>query len=148
VGIGVTDPEQVVIKMGRYALQLSDSNLLESKLRVLTEVLSFCKASKLTCELFLKALYSFTLTLSDMSRYSEAEIFARAMVAESDKESLIGEAHIMATQMLSKVILNRAKYEEARLLAPRWSGTVSPSGSRGRGNGAVDGDRIKGSRMA
>jgi tetratricopeptide (TPR) repeat protein len=52
-----------------------------------------------------------------MSRYPEAEIFAREMVAESEKMSPISGHHVMAVERLVMVLENQDRFEEAHRLA-------------------------------
>jgi hypothetical protein len=81
VGRDVTDPEQVINKLSKYADQLADFNLFESELRVIrTEILAFRKVSKVSSDQTLTAIYNLSIMLSRMSRYQEAEIFAREML--------------------------------------------------------------------
>jgi tetratricopeptide (TPR) repeat protein len=117
VGLEVKDCEQVAIKLLEYTEQLCNSNLLESKLRVAMEALAFCKASDLKSKFSFKALYDISCTLSQMSRYEEAEIFAREMVAESDKLAPIQASHLIAAEQLSDVLLHQGKIEEALSVA-------------------------------
>jgi hypothetical protein len=70
VGRDVTDPVQVVSKHTDYALQLSDSNRYESQLRVMIEVLAFCKVSNveldaciIECDIYIyESAYSVYIT--------------------------------------------------------------------------------------
>jgi tetratricopeptide (TPR) repeat protein len=109
----VTDPEHVFDKLLEYAKQLGDSNRFESELRVLIEVLIFCKKSKLEDDIRLSSMGNVSVLLRDMSRYPEAEIFAREMVAESEKLTPIREIHAFAADRLSMALVNQCKYEEA-----------------------------------
>jgi tetratricopeptide (TPR) repeat protein len=117
VGHDVTDPEQVVLGLLDYARELGDSNRHESQLRVSTETLAFCKASNVQTQLMMEAMSSVGTTLRDMSRYSEAEIFAREMVAEAEKLTPIGQAHVSAFEQLSNVLFYQDKIEESRRVA-------------------------------
>jgi hypothetical protein len=85
VGLGVKDPDQVAIGLMEYAGKLGQSNLRESDLRVAMEALAFCKAFKVTSYYTLAAMGNISNTLAGMSRYEEAEIFARERVTETDK---------------------------------------------------------------
>jgi tetratricopeptide (TPR) repeat protein len=117
VGRDVTDPEQVVIKLSEHGNQLRNSNRFESELRVRMEVLAYCKASKLEYSIIVIATYNLSMTLLNMSRYPEAEIFAREMVAESEKLTPVGDVHVLAVQGLSRVLSYQEKFEEAHRLA-------------------------------
>jgi tetratricopeptide (TPR) repeat protein len=117
VGLDVTNPDHVADKLINYAVQLSNSNLLESELRVSMEVLAFCKASELKSDAPFQALYNLSVTLESMSRYPEAEIFARELVAESDKVTPIRVPHVMAAQRLSNVLFQQERFEEALCVA-------------------------------
>jgi tetratricopeptide (TPR) repeat protein len=115
--LGVTDPEEVVRKLQEYSLQLGHSNLLESQLRVETELLAFCKASNMNRETTMDSMLYLSITLSSMSRYSEAEIFARELVEESEKETLISEVYVYVAENLSNVLHHQDKFEEALAVA-------------------------------
>jgi tetratricopeptide (TPR) repeat protein len=117
VGLDLTDPEQVANKLMEYAKQLGDSNLCESQLRVSTEVLAFCKVSEVNIECTMTALANLSVNLCTMSRFSEAEIFAREMVAELEKETPIQGMHMYASENLSCVLMLQANFEEARSVA-------------------------------
>jgi tetratricopeptide (TPR) repeat protein len=52
-----------------------------------------------------------------MSRYPEAEIFARELVAEAEKRTPICEIHVFAAQRLSMALKPQGKFEKARGLA-------------------------------
>jgi tetratricopeptide (TPR) repeat protein len=117
VGLEVKDPELVAHKLLNYSKQLNDSNLLESELRVSTEALAFCKASKVSSEKTLAVMYQISSTLSSMSRFPEAEIFARELGVEAEKIAPLGLSHIMAAQQLSSVLSNQSKYEDALQVA-------------------------------
>jgi tetratricopeptide (TPR) repeat protein len=108
---------QVARKLNEYGSQLGASNLKESQLRVATEVLAFCKVSKLDSDFTMMAMGNLSITLSNMSRYQEAEIFARELVAESEKLTALGAAQLMAVGTLSIVLVNQDKFEEARHMA-------------------------------
>jgi tetratricopeptide (TPR) repeat protein len=117
VGRDVTDPEQVAIKLSEYAARLGASNLRESELRVAIEFLELCKASKLPSDFTLTAMYNLSGTLTMMSRYPEAEIFAREMVAESEKLKPICDHHVFASHSLTEVLCCQERYEEALSVA-------------------------------
>jgi tetratricopeptide (TPR) repeat protein len=117
VGRDVTDPDEVVSKLNDYASELGDSNRLESQLRVRTEIVALRKASGMDPELILMANYNVSITLERMSRYQEAEFFAREMVAESDKHTPFGDMHVLAVQTLADILCCQDKFEESRRLA-------------------------------
>jgi tetratricopeptide (TPR) repeat protein len=117
VGRDVTDPMEILRKLNDYCEQLSNSNRLESEMRVRTEALSFCRASGVVIEATLIAIDNLSSTLEFMSRFQEAEIFAREMVAESEKVTPIGEIHVRAVGRLAGVLVSQRKVDEARKLA-------------------------------
>jgi hypothetical protein len=117
VGREVTDLEQVARKLMECSVNLCSSNRLESALRVSTEVLALCKASKLDIDFTVAAMDHVSGTLRAMSRDQEAEIFAREMVAESEKVTPIRELHAIAVGRLTSVLLSQGKPEEARQMA-------------------------------
>jgi hypothetical protein len=65
----------------------------------------------------LVAIYNLSSALSNMSRYAEAEIFAREMVAASDKVAPVSKIHVLAVERLSRMMHTQGKYEEALWLA-------------------------------
>jgi hypothetical protein len=115
IGLDATDPEEVVCKLSAYIHQLR--NQLETKLRVSTEIVVLCKASKVKREHTLKAMFNLSRTLEQMTRYPEAETFAREMMAESEKETPIGEIHVLAVTKLCNVLFFQNRFEESRQLA-------------------------------
>jgi tetratricopeptide (TPR) repeat protein len=117
VGLEVTNPEELAVKLSDYAVQLGISNLRESQLRVRMEILAFCKSSKLDADFTISAMANLSSTLSAMSRFPEAEIFAREMVAESEKVTPVRDIHLIAAQFLSSALINQGKHEEGRVLA-------------------------------
>jgi tetratricopeptide (TPR) repeat protein len=117
IGRTVTDPEEIASRLLEHAAQLGDANLRESQLRVTIEALALCKAFKVKRDLTLPTMYNLSLVLEGMSRYPEAEIIARDMVAESDKVTRIDGMHAMSAERLSTVLVHQKKFEEARSLA-------------------------------
>jgi tetratricopeptide (TPR) repeat protein len=117
IGRNVTNPDKVARGLLGYAGQLGYSNLCESQLRVLTEALAVCNAFKVKRDLTLPVMYNLSLTLEGMARLEEAEVFAREMVAESDKVARIDGMHAMSAERLSTVLKLRGKFEEARIMA-------------------------------
>jgi tetratricopeptide (TPR) repeat protein len=110
-----------------YAVQLGDSNRLESQLRVSIEALAFCKEVKVKDDIRLSSMGNVSALLGDMSRYQEAEIFAREMVAEAKKLMPIRAIHATAAKRLSWALVNQQRYEEARGLAHEAVGRLCPS---------------------
>jgi tetratricopeptide (TPR) repeat protein len=113
VGRDVTSLREVVRLLHKHGNRLGDLNLRESELNVAMEVLAFCKASNADSDLTLTAIFNISITLEAMSRYPEAETFAREMIAETEKLLPVDRMHAMAARKLSKVLVFQARYEEA-----------------------------------
>jgi tetratricopeptide (TPR) repeat protein len=116
VGLELKDPEQIANKLLAYSRELGRLNLHQSEVRVVTEVLAFCKRFNVSREMH-TAKYNLATTLVDMARHSEAEIFAREMIADLESVAPVGLDHVMAAEKLSTVLLHQTKFEEARLVA-------------------------------
>jgi tetratricopeptide (TPR) repeat protein len=117
VGLEVTDPKEVVFKLNNYLGGLIDSNRLESALRVAIEVLALSKEPKMKSDTTLGAMGNVSAILRHMSRYQEAEIFAREMVAESEKLTPIRAIHATAIEKLCTGLIHQEKFEEAQGVA-------------------------------
>jgi hypothetical protein len=100
-----------------YSFQLVKSNLRESQLQVSTELLAFCKANKVIVDLLLNAICNITITLQNMSRYPEAEVFSREMVAKSEKETPVREVHARSIARLAMTLVYQHNFEEVRRVA-------------------------------
>jgi hypothetical protein len=103
VGLEVTDPEQVAVKLSEYIQKLSSLNQRESQLRVATEALAVCRAGKVEIGFTITAMGNLSSTLEQMSRYQEAESFAREMVVTLETEWPTRGIHAAAVQRLSQV---------------------------------------------
>jgi tetratricopeptide (TPR) repeat protein len=63
------------------------------------------------------AMFNLSTTLDQMSRYQEAEIFAREMVAVSELSTPVGDMHMLAAERLASVLVSQIKFEEALQVA-------------------------------
>jgi tetratricopeptide (TPR) repeat protein len=113
VGLEVVDPEELIQKLLAHSAQLGRSNQHESQLRVEIEALALSKALQMSDRTLL-AKHNLSTILEAMSRYPEAEVYAREMVADSENETPFRSVHVMAAERLTIVLCCQEKFEDAR----------------------------------